>query len=101
MVVLVTVIFIINVALDRPLVDSFLFSLALAVGLTPQLLPAIVSISLSVGARLMARANVIVKRLSAIEDFGGMNLLCTDKTGTITTGEVQMHSAQDIEGNQS
>ncbi|HEY7465911.1 MAG TPA: magnesium-translocating P-type ATPase [Dehalococcoidia bacterium] len=101
MVVLVTVILIINISLDRPLIDSLLFSLALAVGLTPQLLPAIVSISLSLGARQMARADVIVKRLSAIEDFGGMTVLCTDKTGTLTTGNVELHSAEDIDGNPS
>jgi Mg2+-importing ATPase len=101
MLVLVTIILVINVALSRPLIDSLLFSLALAVGLTPQLLPAIVSISLSLGARQMARVNVIVKRLSSIEDLGGMNVLCTDKTGTITTGEVNLNSALDCEGNPS
>jgi len=70
-----------------------LFSLALAVGLTPQLLPAIVSISLSTGARRMAGKKVIVKRLDAIEDFGAMTVLCTDKTGTITAGAIRIDGA--------
>jgi Mg2+-importing ATPase len=101
MLVLVGVIFIANVLLARSVIDSLLFSVALAVGLTPQLLPAIVSISLSLGARRMARAKVIVKRLSAIEDFGGMNILCTDKTGTLTQGTVRLASALDIWGRSS
>jgi Mg2+-importing ATPase len=98
MVVLVGLIFAINAGLGKPILDSFLFSLALAVGLTPQLLPAIVSISLSLGARLMARAQVIVKRLSAIEDFGSMDILCTDKTGTLTVGAVELRSALGLDG---
>jgi Mg2+-importing ATPase len=101
MAVLVVLIFVINLALSRPVLDSFLFSVALAVGLTPQLLPAIVSISLSLGARMMARVQVIVKRLSAIEDFGAMDVLCTDKTGTLTTGSVSLARAIDLEGNPS
>jgi P-type Mg2+ transporter len=98
MIILVVLIFAANVLLARPLVDSLLFSVALAVGLTPQLLPAIVSVSLSLGARQMARAKVIVKRLSAIEDFGGMDLLCTDKTGTLTQGTVRLVGALDLDG---
>jgi Mg2+-importing ATPase len=101
MIVLVAVIFAINTTLGRPILDSFLFSLALGVGLTPQLLPAIVSISLSLGARLMARAQVIVKRLSAIEDFGAMDILCTDKTGTLTVGTVKLRAAVGIGGGPS
>jgi Mg2+-importing ATPase len=101
MIVLVALIFAINAVLGRPILDSFLFSLALAVGLTPQLLPAIVSISLSLGARLMARAQVIVKRLSAIEDFGAMDILCTDKTGTLTVGAVELRDALDSDGRPS
>jgi Mg2+-importing ATPase len=101
MVVLVAAIFVVNLLLSRPILDSALFSLALAVGLTPQLLPAIVVISLSNGARLMARHRVIVKRLDAIEDFGAMSILCTDKTGTLTTGSVVLGEALDIEGNRS
>jgi Mg2+-importing ATPase len=101
MVVLVTAIFVINLILHRPFVDSLLFSLALAVGLTPQLLPAIVSISLATGARRMAAEKVIVKRLDAIEDFGAMTVLCTDKTGTITAGAVRIDDAFDLVGHAS
>ncbi len=98
---LVIAIFAINVYLARPVLDSFLFSLALAVGLTPQLLPAIISINLSMGAKRMAREKVIVKRLAAIENFGAMNVLCADKTGTLTEGVVKLHSALDPEGGES
>ncbi|MFT3675525.1 MAG: magnesium-translocating P-type ATPase [Chitinophagaceae bacterium] len=86
--ILVLIIFAINVFLHKPVLDSFLFSLALAVGLTPQLLPVIVSINLARGATRMAHNKVIVKRLSAIPDFGSITVLCTDKTGTLTKGEV-------------
>lgn len=82
-----------NLALQRPWLQSFLFSLALAVGLVPELLPAIVSVNLSRGARRMAAAQVIVKRLSSIEDFGAIDVLCTDKTGTLTEGCVQLERA--------
>lgn len=98
---MVTVIFAINVYLQRPVLDSLLFSLALAVGLTPQLLPAIISVNLSHGAREMAQKRVIVKRLTSIENLGSMNLLCSDKTGTLTEGELQLYSYQDLEGKQS
>ncbi len=101
MLVLVATIFAVNVVLARPLIDSALFSLALAVGLTPQLLPAIVTISLAQGARLMARERVIVKRLDAIEDFGAMTVLCTDKTGTMTSGVVTLQGALDADGGES
>ncbi|NEM90068.1 magnesium-translocating P-type ATPase [Galbitalea soli] len=93
MIVLVVAIFVVNLLLQRPLIDSALFSLALAVGLTPQLLPAIVSISLAQGARQMAKQRVIVRRLDAIEDFGSMGVLCSDKTGTMTVGAVQLAGA--------
>ena len=99
--VLVVAIFAINVYLARPVVDSFLFSLALAVGLTPQLLPAIISINLAHGARQMATHKVIVKRLASIENFGSMNILCTDKTGTLTEGTVRLNSVLDLEGKES
>lgn len=98
---MVTAIFAINVYLQRPILDSFLFSLALAVGLTPQLLPAIISVNLSHGARDMAQKKVIVKRLASIENLGSMNMLCSDKTGTLTEGKLQLHSFQDLEGKQS
>lgn len=96
--VLVVVIFAINVYLARPVLDSLLFSLALAVGLTPQLLPAIISINLAHGAKRMAQAKVIVKRLASIENFGSMNVICSDKTGTLTEGTVHLQSALDVAG---
>lgn len=100
-VVLVTAIFVVNLVLDRPVLESLLFSLALAVGLTPQMLPAIVTISLATGARRMATQRVIVKRLDAIEDIGGMTVLCVDKTGTITAGAVELDGALDLDGGTS
>jgi len=99
--VLVVIIFAVNVYLQKPVLESFLFSLALAVGLTPQLLPAIISINLAHGAKKMAMKKVIVKRLSSIENFGSMNVLCSDKTGTLTEGIVQVEAALDIHGNTS
>ncbi|WAC08551.1 MAG: magnesium-translocating P-type ATPase [Thermodesulfobacteriota bacterium] len=99
--VLVVAIFAINVYLARPVLDSFLFSLALAVGLTPQLLPAIISINLAHGAKRMAQQKVIVKRLASIENFGSMNVICSDKTGTLTEGIVHLQSALDLEGTPS
>lgn len=101
MFVLVLVIFAANVLLHKPVLDSLLFSVALAVGLTPQLLPAIISINLSRGAQAMAREGVIVRRLVAIENFGSMDVLCTDKTGTLTVGVVQLDGALDVAGNPS
>lgn len=98
---LVLVVFAVNMALHRPVLDVFLFSLALAVGLTPQLLPAIVSITLAQGARNMAKREVIVRRLVAIEEFGSMQVLCTDKTGTVTEGRVHVQLAADAAGNPS
>ncbi len=97
-ILLVVIIFAINVYLHRPVLESFLFSLALAVGLTPQLLPAIISINLAHGAKKMAEKKVIVKRLASIENFGSMNVICSDKTGTLTEGTVQVESALDVNG---
>ena len=94
---LVIAIFAVNVYLHKPVLDSFLFSLALAVGLTPQLLPAIISINLAHGAKDMAREKVIVKRLASIENFGSMNVLCSDKTGTLTEGVVRLDSALNVD----
>ena len=99
--VLVVIIFAINVFLHRPVLESFLFSLALAVGLTPQLLPAIISINLAHGAKKMAKNKVIIKRLSSIENFGSMNIICSDKTGTLTEGTVLVESANDVNGDAS
>ncbi|WP_061252104.1 magnesium-translocating P-type ATPase [Leptospira interrogans] len=98
---LVITIFIANVFLHKSVLESFLFSLALSVGLTPQFLPAIISVNLSHGARKMAEKKVIVKRLAAIENFGNMNIICSDKTGTLTEGTVKLQSSLDIYGNEN
>ena len=81
-------IFVVNVLLHKPVLDSLLFSLAIAVGITPQLLPAVVSTSLAAGSRHMSRRKVLVKRLVCIEDLGDVDLLFTDKTGTLTVGRI-------------
>ena len=96
--ILIISIFAINSYFGRPIIDAFLFSIALAVGLTPQLLPAIITINLSKGAKKMATKKVIVKRLESIENLGSMNVLCSDKTGTLTTGEMKIKSTIDTEG---
>jgi len=96
--VLVVVILAVNLVMKKPVLDSFLFALAIAVGLTPQLLPAIISINMAQGARRMAKVKVIVKKLSAIENFGSMNMLCSDKTGTITQGKVKVEGSYSAEG---
>jgi Mg2+-importing ATPase len=98
---LVLAIFAINVFLHHPVLDSFLFSMALAVGLTPQLLPAIISVNLSHGAKRMAQRKVIVKRLASIENLGSMDVLCSDKTGTLTEGVMRLHAAVDLNGDPS
>ncbi|MEO6098144.1 MAG: magnesium-translocating P-type ATPase [Fibrobacteria bacterium] len=92
------VIFAVNVSLHRPVLESMLFTLALTVGLTPQLLPAIQGITMSRGAARMASRQVIVRRLASIEDIGGMDVLCTDKTGTLTEGVTRLESALDAAG---
>ena len=99
--VLVIVVFAVNVYFKRPVVESLLFALALAVGMTPQLLPAITSVVLASGAKAMADAQVIVKQLLAIENFGSMDVLCSDKTGTLTEGVVQLHSVENLAGEHS
>jgi len=98
---LVISIFAINAYMGRPVLEALLFSLALAVGLTPQLLPAIISVNLAHGAKRMAQQKVIVKRLASIENFGSMNVLCSDKTGTLTEGLVRVNSTLDVEGKES
>ena len=90
-----------NALLGRPAIESLLFAVALAVGLSPELLPAIVSVSLAHGARELARAGVLVRRLVAIEDLGGMDVLCTDKTGTLTIGTMGLAAAVDAKGQAS
>jgi Mg2+-importing ATPase len=91
-------IFVINAALGRSLLQSALFALAIAVGLTPQLLPAIVTVSLATGARRLARRKVIVKRLVCIEDLGNVQVLFTDKTGTLTEGHISFTEPLDCNG---
>ncbi|BCT74811.1 magnesium-translocating P-type ATPase [Sinomonas cyclohexanicum] len=86
-------ILVINLLLQRPFLDSVLFSLAIAVGITPQLLPAVVSTSLAAGSRLLAKRGVLVKRLLAIEDLGNLDVLITDKTGTLTEGRIGFEEA--------
>jgi len=87
-----------NVLLHKPLIESLLFSLAIAVGITPQLLPAVVSTSLAVGTRRLARRKVLVKRLVCIEDLGDMDVLVTDKTGTLTEGRVTLAASMGPDG---
>jgi Mg2+-importing ATPase len=87
-----------NVAFGRPLIQSLMFSVALAVGLTPELLPMITTVTLSRGAVRMARKKVIVKRLAAIHDLGAMTVLCTDKTGTLTSAQIVLASSLDPAG---
>ena len=101
MFILVVGIFALNVFFHKPVLDSLLFSLALAVGLTPQLLPAIININLSKGSQAMAKQDVIVRRLSSIENFGSMDILCTDKTGTLTEGVIRLDHACDVQGQES
>lgn len=98
MTLLMFIVFAINVRQEKPVIDSLLFAVALAVGLAPELLPAIISITLSRGAQLMAQRGVIVKKLTAIENFGSMDVLCTDKTGTLTLGVVRLDGALDPAG---
>jgi Mg2+-importing ATPase len=101
MLVMVVIVLAVNIFLAKPPIDSLLFALALAVGLTPELLPAIIIITLSHGAQRMAKRGVIVRRLNAIENFGSMDMLCTDKTGTLTEGVVRLDGALDPEGQSS
>lgn len=88
--VLVICVFFINTVMHRGIFESFIFALAVAIGLTPELLPVVISIGLSHGSLLMAKKDVIVKKLSAIENFGSMNVLCTDKTGTLTEDKITL-----------
>ncbi len=90
--------FVLNYFVGKPVVDSLLFSLAIAIGLTPELLPVVVTVSLAHGAKRLAKKDVIVKRLVAIEDLGNMEVLCTDKTGTLTEGKLVLTDFVDMEG---
>ena len=91
----------VNLLFQRPLLESFLFSLALAVGLTPELLPMVVSVTLAHGAMRMAKKQVIVKRLSAIHDLGSVDVLCSDKTGTLTEARIKLIRELDPAGTTS
>jgi Mg2+-importing ATPase len=97
-VALTSLILVTNLVLHRPLIQSLLFSLAIAVGITPQLLPAVVSTSLATGSRQLAKLKVLVKRLVCIEDLGDMDVLVTDKTGTLTEGRITFTAAIDPAG---
>ena len=96
--VLTASIFVLNVVLHHGFLNALLFSLAIAIGLTPQLLPAIVTVSLSTGSRRLAQLKVLVKRLVSIEDLGNITLLFTDKTGTLTEGRIEFDEAIDASG---
>ena len=98
---LVLFVVLVNFLFHRPLLESFLFALALAVGLTPELLPMIVSVTLAHGAMRMARKQVIVKRQSAIDDLGSMDVFCSDKTGTLTEAHIKLVREVDLGGQDS
>lgn len=95
---LVIFVFAVNIYLKRSLIESLLFAIALAVGLTPELLPMITTVTLAAGAVHMARKKVIVKNLSAIQNFGSIDILCSDKTGTLTSGEMVLDQYIDLFG---
>ena len=97
-VVLVVLVFAVNVIYHRPMLEAFLFSVALAVGLVPEMLPAIVTVTLARGARRLAEAEVVVKRLAAIEELGSFEVLCSDKTGTLTAGRISLADALGPDG---
>ena len=100
-VLMVLFVLMVNVVWHKPLLESFLFAIALAVGLTPELLPMVVSVTLARGAMRMAAKRVIVKRLAAIENLGSMDLLCTDKTGTLTEAKITLERHVDLSGRDS
>jgi len=95
MLVIVLFVLTVNLLMERPAIESLLFAVALAVGMSPELLPAIISVTLSAGARAMGRRGVIVRRLESIENLGSMDVLCTDKTGTLTEGSIVLREALD------
>ena len=95
---LVLFVLLVNIIFHRPLLESFLFSVALAVGMTPEMMPMIITVTLAQGAKRMTKKKVLVKQLSAIEDFGSVDILCTDKTGTLTEGEIVLDRHVDFEG---
>src|ERR1700693_2023409 len=95
---LVLFVLLVNIAFHRPLLESFLFSVALAVGMTPEMMPMIITVTLAQGAKRMTKKKVLVKQLAAIEDFGSIDILCTDKTGTLTEGEIVLDRHVDFQG---
>jgi Mg2+-importing ATPase len=95
---MVLFVLLVNIAFHRPVLESFLFSLALAVGMTPEMMPMIITVTLAQGARRMTKKKVLVKQLSAIEDFGSIEILCSDKTGTLTEGEIELDRHVDVQG---
>jgi Mg2+-importing ATPase len=99
--VMVPAVFLINGLMKHDWLEAFLFAMAVAVGLTPEMLPMIVTVNLSKGALAMARKKVIVKRLNAIQNFGAMDVLCTDKTGTLTQGKIVLEKHLDAHGDPS
>ncbi|MCL4528128.1 MAG: magnesium-translocating P-type ATPase [Chloroflexi bacterium] len=101
MAVMVPLVFLFNGLSKGDWLEAFLFALAVAVGLTPEMLPMIVTVNLSKGAISMSKKKVIVKRLNAIQNFGAMDVLCTDKTGTITQGRIVLEKHMDVKGNPS
>ena len=98
---LVLFVLLVHVAFGRPALDSFMFAVALAVGLTPELLPMITTVTLSRGAIRMAEKRVIMKRLAAIHDLGAMDVLCTDKTGTLTEARISLVGTPGVDGHDS
>ena len=100
-ILMVLFVLLVNVVLHRPLMESFLFAVALAVGLTPELLPMVVSVTLARGALRMAKQRVIVKQLASIQNLGSMNVLCTDKTGTLTEARIRLERHVDVHGRRS
>ncbi|MDE1848672.1 MAG: magnesium-translocating P-type ATPase [Nanoarchaeota archaeon] len=99
--ILTVVIFAANAILKQNVLDSLLFALAIAIGMAPEMLPVILTVSMSLGAKIMSKKEVIVKRLISIEDFGNMDVLCTDKTGTITEGNIKLDDYFDINNRQN
>ena len=100
-ILMVLFVLVVNIAFHRPMLESLMFAVALAVGLTPELLPMIVTVTLARSAMQMAKRKVIVKRLSAIHDLGAMNVLCTDKTGTLTEAKIKLLRTIDGHGTES
>ncbi|MEQ8196613.1 MAG: magnesium-translocating P-type ATPase [Clostridiaceae bacterium] len=101
MAIMVPVVFLANGISKHSWLEAFLFAMAVAVGLTPEMMPMIVSVNLSKGALMMSRKKVIVKRLNSIQNFGAMDVLCSDKTGTLTQGKIVLEKHLDVHGESS